>query len=129
MGLLWKPWLGVPKAYRIFVAMPALPQLKRAPISECKLASEKTRFVLALCGDGFHWHEDQLEDFVEFYFTGRHRPDDAFGNAEARHITEKCITLSRSISLFACMNRQQGCVDVNRLNWNVQPPPGPLFPV
>jgi len=31
MGLLWKPWLGVPKAYRIFVAMPALPQLKRAP--------------------------------------------------------------------------------------------------
>src|SRR5712691_11019123 len=35
IDLLWKPWLGVPKAYRIFVAMPALPQLKRAPSLHC----------------------------------------------------------------------------------------------
>ena len=26
MRLLWKPWLEVPKAYRMFVAMPASPR-------------------------------------------------------------------------------------------------------
>src|SRR5439155_23517883 len=31
IGLLWNPWRGSPKAYRIFVAMPALPALKCAP--------------------------------------------------------------------------------------------------
>jgi hypothetical protein len=32
IGLLWNPWRGRPKAYRIFVAMPALPELKCAPV-------------------------------------------------------------------------------------------------
>src|SRR5206468_950965 len=31
IGLLWHPWQGMPKAYRILAAMPALPQLQSAP--------------------------------------------------------------------------------------------------
>ena len=31
MRLLWNPWRGIPKAYRIFVAMLALPALKPTP--------------------------------------------------------------------------------------------------
>src|SRR2546430_9523520 len=31
MRLFWHPWRGMPKASRIFVAMPALPRLKPAP--------------------------------------------------------------------------------------------------
>src|SRR5712692_9682580 len=31
IAALWNPWRGSPKAYRIFVAMPALPALKCAP--------------------------------------------------------------------------------------------------
>src|SRR5262249_35903678 len=31
IGLLWNLWREIPKAYRIFVAMPALPQLQSAP--------------------------------------------------------------------------------------------------
>jgi hypothetical protein len=130
--LLSKDWLGGDLWHYRFASRSRMFEYTlelEQKISECKLASENTRFVLALCGDGFHWREDWLEDFVEFYFTGRHRPDDALGKAEARYLTEKGITLSRSISLFACMNRQQGRVDVNRLNWNVQPPRGPLLPV
>jgi len=130
--LLSKDWLGGDLWHYQFASRSRMLEYTlelEQKISECKLASEKTRFVLALCGDGFHWHEDQLEDFVQFYFTGQHRPDDALGNAEARSLTEKGITLSRSIWLFACMNRQQGHVDVHRLNWNVQPPRSPLFPV
>lgn len=96
-------------------------------ISECRLSSEKTRFVLALCGDGFHWREDWLEDFVEFYFTGRHRSDDALGKMEARSLTEKGKILSRSISLFACMHRKPVYIDYDSLNWCIQPPPDPLL--
>ena len=33
-------------------------------IAGAGLATGDTICVLALCGDGFHWHRDQLEDFV-----------------------------------------------------------------
>ena len=39
-GLLWNPWQRMPKAYRVFVAMPALPQLKSAPLPQLKCAPE-----------------------------------------------------------------------------------------
>src|SRR6516162_7684698 len=32
MRLRWNPWRGIPKAYRIFVAMLALPALKPTPV-------------------------------------------------------------------------------------------------
>jgi hypothetical protein len=97
-------------------------------IRDCALKDrEKTLFILALCGAGFHWHEDELEDFVQFYGTGRHRSDDPFSKVELNHIGEKKITLERTISRFACMRRRQGEVFQTRLNWNVQPPRDPEF--
>ena len=49
---------------------------------ESKLAGyqgwDPSTTVLMLCGNGFHWHEDELEDFVVFYVDGRHRCDDPF---------------------------------------------------
>lgn len=123
--LLSKDWLGGNLWHNRFASRSRMLEYAlelEQKIRECKLASEKTRFVLALCGDRFHWRKDQLEDFVQFYFTGQHRPDDALGKAESRYLIEKGITLARSIWLFACMNRQPGRIDVDRLNWNVQPP-------
>lgn len=96
-------------------------------IADCKLQVEKTFFVLIFCGDGFHWHEDELEDFVSFYFSGAHRPDDPFSKAEVKYMKEKKLTLARTISRFACMRRPQGEIHKNRLNWNVQPPRDPSF--
>ena len=104
--LLSKDWLGGKLWHYKFASRGRMLEYTlelEQKIIECRLASENTRFVLALCGEGFYWHKDQLEDFVEFYFTGRHRPDDALSNAETRSLTKKGITLSRSISLFACM--------------------------
>ncbi len=95
-------------------------------IRECKLSSEKTLFVLMFCGEGFYWREDQLEDFVEFYTTGRNRQDDRLRNMEVHHIAEKQIVLSQEISGFACMIREQGDVDYRRVNWNIQPPQDPF---
>lgn len=91
-------------------------------IAECKPTADNTIFVLALCGDGFYWHEDELEDFVHFYYSGFYRHDDPFSKVEAHYVTEKKITLAKSISRFAYMRRPQGELYSKRLNWNVRPP-------
>jgi hypothetical protein len=96
-------------------------------IAEGNLAEDNTLFVLALCGEGFYWHQDELEDFVSYYFSGAHRGDDPFAKAEARYIQEKNIAIAQTISRFACMRRPQGDVLQKRLNWNVQPPRDPHF--
>ncbi len=38
--------------------------------------------VLVFCGNGFAWRLTSLEDFADFYRTGFHREDDAFGPME-----------------------------------------------
>lgn len=86
-----------------------------------------TLFVLALCSDGFHWQQDGLEDFASFYYSGVHRGDDAFSNAEMKYISGKKITLNRAISQFAYMKRPQSQIRPARLNWNVRPPRDPFF--
>jgi hypothetical protein len=37
---------------------------------------------MAFCGEGFHWHRDELEGFVNFYFSRKHRADNPFSQAE-----------------------------------------------
>lgn len=96
-------------------------------IAECKLQAKNTFFVLMLCGEGFNWHEDELEDFVAFYFTGTHRSDDPFAKAEVQYMGEKRLQLAKTISRFACMRRPQGDVHKKRLNWNVRPPVDPSY--
>ncbi len=83
--------------------------------------------VLAFCGEGFYWREDELEDFASFYFSGKHRSDDPFAIAEARFVTENGIAFARTISSFASMRRPQGEIHQERLNWNVQAPIDPAF--
>lgn len=96
-------------------------------IAEGNLAGRNSLFVLALCGEGFVWHEDEFEDFVSYYYSGSHRGDDPFGIAEVRHVQERGIVIARTISRFACMRRPQGDILPKRLNWNVQPPRHPHF--
>jgi len=96
-------------------------------IADGKLAASQTAFILALCGDGFWWRQDELEDFVSFYQSGKHRGDDPFATMEAHYMKEKGIAFERTISRFACMHRPQGDIAFRRLNWNVQPPRSPVF--
>ncbi len=96
-------------------------------ILEGGLAADNTLFVLALCGDGFHWHQDQLEDFVSFYYSGVHRVDDPFSQVEQRYVADRKISLSRAISRFAYMKRSQGQIHPSRMNWHVRPPRDPFF--
>lgn len=96
-------------------------------IAEVGLQPDNTIFVLALCGDGFRWHQDQLEDFVAFYSTGTHRADDPFSQVERKYMTDKNISLKRTISRFAYFQRKQGEIRPNRVHWHVRPPHDPFF--
>ena len=96
-----------------------------AKIRDCNLPADKTRFTLCLCGEGFHWHQDLLEDFAAFYWTGSHRDDDPFSKAETKHDFDKGITLDRTITRFACMRRPQFELRQQRLSWNVRSPAPP----
>ncbi|MFZ0270331.1 MAG: hypothetical protein WAL34_00650 [Acidobacteriaceae bacterium] len=96
-------------------------------IAAANLAGENKLFVLALCGDGFGWQQDGLEDFVSFYYSSVHRADDAFSKAELKYISDRRITLNRTISQFAYMKRPQSQIRQTRLNWNVKPPGDAFF--
>jgi len=89
-------------------------------ISEANLRAENTHFVMAFCGEGFHWSYDELEDFVSFYFSGRHRADDLFSQAELKYIAEKKLRLNRTITKFACMSRPHRALRQTRIDWDVR---------
>jgi hypothetical protein len=95
-------------------------------IAEANLARDKAIFVLAFCGDGFRWHQDQLEDFVAFYSAGAHRADDPFSQVECNYIMTKKISLNRTISQFAYFKRKQAEIRPHRINWDVRPPYDPF---
>lgn len=128
--ILSKRWLGGELWHNKFAARSRMLEYSlelEQKIHEYKLSAEKAAFILALCGEGFYWHQDELEDFVAFYYTGSYRPNDPFSRAEAKHIDEKKLIIAKTIFRFACMSRPQGDIYHRRLNWNVQPPTDPSF--
>ncbi|MFZ5780406.1 MAG: hypothetical protein ACOY4R_09440 [Pseudomonadota bacterium] len=128
--VLGKKWLGGEIWHSMFASRSRMLEYTlelEAKISAAGLANDKTTTFLALCGNGFDWHEDELEDFVNFYRSGDHRPDDPWGKAEAHHMNAKNITLQRTISRFAYLRRSQFDLYAKRLNWNVQAPQAPQF--
>ncbi|HEX7154433.1 MAG TPA: hypothetical protein VF618_23305 [Thermoanaerobaculia bacterium] len=88
-------------------------------------ANANCRVVLALCSDGFRWSQDELEDFVAFYISGRHRSDDALAKMEHDHMRKQSLRLSRTIHRFAWICRSQRDIHPIEINWNVQPPEDP----
>jgi hypothetical protein len=123
-------WLGGEIWHAWFAARARMLEYTRElerKTAEANLSGENKLFVLALCSDGFRWQQDGLEDFVSFYYSGVHRGDDAFSKAELRYISDKKVTLNRTISQFAYMKRAQSQIRPARLNWNVRPPKDPFF--
>ena len=129
---LRKEWLGGEIWHNMFAARSRMLEYTlelEAKIRDYKLDSGKASFALALCGEGFNWHADELEDFVAFYRTGGYLAPDPFSRAEARDMSDKKTVLDRTIERFACMKRAQFDVRQRRLNWNVMPPPPTIIGV
>jgi hypothetical protein len=123
--ILEKEWLGGELWHNMYASRARMLEHTLAlekKISDANLAAEGTFFVLALCGHEFHRRQSKLEDFVSFYRTGSHRPDDPFSTAEAKYLEDNGVCLSGQISRFACIFRPQFGIYPNRLNWNVVAP-------
>lgn len=120
-----KEWLGGEIWHAWFAARGRMLEYSlelEQKIAEGGLAGDNVIPVLALCGDGFRWHQDQLEDFVSFYYSAVHRSDDTFAQVEHKYVTDKKISLKRTIARVAYFQRKQGEVRPNRMNWHVRPP-------
>lgn len=87
--------------------------------------SPKHGFVLALFSDGFAWHEDELEDFVAFYRTGRHRLDDGLAKMEQHAMQTKRHSLAGRISAFGYFSRPAFELSPVERNWDVKAPRQP----
>jgi hypothetical protein len=123
-------WLGGEIWHAGFAARARMLEYSLEPeqkIQEAGLQADNAIFVLALCGDGFRWHQDQLEDFVSFYSTGAYRADDSFSQVESKYMSDTKISLKRTISRFAYFQRKQGEIRPNRINWHVRAPRDPFF--
>lgn len=126
--LLSEAWLGGELWHSMFAARSRMLEYSielERKITKGNLARDNISSILAFCGDGFKWHESELEDFVHFYFSGSHRSDDPFADVEQHFIAEQKIALDRNIMHFACMCRLQGEIRPKRLNWAVRPPAEP----
>lgn len=88
-------------------------------------AEGRVAFALAFCGTGFHWHVDELEDFVAYYTTERHRMDDGLAAMEVHTLQERSISLSRKIGMFSYFGRSQSSDLPDRIIWDVRPPAEP----
>ena len=82
--------------------------------------------VYVFCSNGYHWYQDELEDFVAFYVEGRHRWDDPLANMERHHIEQLKLELPRRVRTFAYMGRQSGATYPRKLNWHVVAPSFPF---
>ena len=91
-------------------------------IASCTAEIGAVPVVLAFCSDEFKWHLDSLEDFVDFYRTGRYSYDDPFSKMAAHHISGKCITLTRRISRFAYFGRPNSEIMPKTVCWDVRGP-------
>lgn len=105
--IISKEWLGAKLAVNSFAARAHFLDYTRH--FEVRLAAARAirpgRGILVFCGNGFAWHQSELEDFADFYLRGVHRPDDPFGQMEHHHLQEKKIELLRNISAFGFVKR------------------------
>lgn len=127
--VLNKEWLGGEIWHQMFAARARMLEysleLEQKIRDVCLKKQAGASFTLAFCGAGVDLREDQLEDFVQFYETGRHRADDPLAKLEAKYIEDHKLSVERTISRFAYMKRRQGELVQSELNWKVRAPKGP----
>jgi hypothetical protein len=91
-------------------------------VTAANLAVRSSAIIMMFCSNGFHWHQDELEDFSEFYVTGRHRADDHFAKMELLHLEGRPLPAARAVRQFGYVERSSGAVLPHRMTWRVVAP-------
>jgi hypothetical protein len=80
--------------------------------------------LLVFCGNGVRWHRSDLEDFADFYHSGKHRQDDPFALMENHHIETEKLNVLHNVDNFAALRRRWEEAAHNEFVWPVR---GPSF--
>jgi|HubBroStandDraft_6_1064221.scaffolds.fasta_scaffold554835_1 hypothetical protein len=80
--------------------------------------------LLVFCGNGVRWRRSDLEDFADFYHSGKHRQDDPFRLMEDHHIESEKLEILRNVDNFGCITRRWEEAAINAFIWPVR---GPSF--
>jgi hypothetical protein len=99
--------------------------IQRAAELEAKAAlltsGERGSVRLLVCSNG-SWHRTALEDFADFYRTGRFRPDDWARNLVSRYMADAGITFARTLGGFCYLERHHDDVEARRWVTDVRGP-------
>jgi hypothetical protein len=87
-------------------------------------ADRQGRAWAMFCSNGLDWHLDELEDFADFYRTGRPRQHDWSANLMARYMEENNIALRRNLNGFIYLERPRREVFAREFRLDVR---GPAF--
>jgi hypothetical protein len=77
---------------------------------------------LLFCSTGFDWHRDELEDFADFYRTGKPRGDDPMSNATERYMRDEGLSFNRLLAGFHYLGRKKKEVSAHCFTMNVTGP-------
>ncbi len=95
-------------------------------IENCLASVEHKITILVQFSNGFHWHIDELEDFIYFYNVGRHFPGDPFAEMEDHFVESRKIRLNGSIQHFSFFTRPESEIRPKQIIWSVPLPEWPF---
>jgi hypothetical protein len=102
-------WSFIQRAIELEAKIALLTEVERGPVR------------LLLCSEGA-WYRDELEDFADFYRTGKFRSDDWAQNAIARYMAEGNLSFNRSITGFCYLERRHDEVHARKFTIDVKGP-------
>jgi hypothetical protein len=71
-----------------------------------QLCATRPWLARVFCGTAWGWHRSHLEDFADFYRTGKHREDEAFADMEAADLRSgRKPPLQHNIAGFGFLKR------------------------
>jgi hypothetical protein len=84
--------------------------------------AEHAPVYLAFFSGAGAWHRDDLEDFADFYRTGRFRGDDWAAPEIAGQVKARKIKISGTITGFCFLERQHHDIRASQFDWDVRGP-------
>lgn len=123
--ILKKEWLGGELYHNTYAARSKMLDytlVMEDKINKCLDERNRGKTFLVYFTNGFHWHLDELEDFIYFYRNGKHFPGDIFALMESHHVKEKGIVFKKNIDCFSFFKRPKLDIRPSKYVWYVNEP-------